>query len=113
MTDSMKRAIGETDRRRKIQGKFNKEHGIRPVTIIKEIREGIEKWKSAEEYVAEVVGEPKAEYELKSYLAHLKRRMEAAARALEFDKAARYRDEIRRIEEREKVGESILKPRKA
>ena len=55
-----------------------------------------------------MAGESKQEYETKSYLAFLKTRMETAARALEFDKAARYRDEIRKIEAREGIQESIL-----
>jgi excinuclease UvrABC nuclease subunit len=59
------------------------------------------------------VGESREEYETKNYLTFLKQRMETAARALEFDKAARYRDEIRRIEERKGIQESVLKVRKA
>ena len=109
MTEAMKTAIHETGRRREIQRQFNEANGITPRSIQKEIKDGIEKWKTAEEIVAEVVGESKREHETKSYLAFLKTRMENAARALEFDKAARYRDEIRRIEEKEGIGESILK----
>ena len=109
MTDAMKKAIHETSRRRELQAKFNAEHGVTPRSIQKEIKEGIEKWKTAEEIVAGVVGESKQEYETKSYLAFLKTRMENSARALEFDKAARYRDEIRRIEEKEGIQESVLK----
>ena len=70
------------------------------------------KWKTAEEIVRNVVGESQKEYETKSYLSFLKTRMETAARALEFDKAARYRDEIRRIEEKEGVKESVLNKQK-
>jgi len=73
-------------------------HKITPVSIKKEIKDGIEQWKKAEEFVHDVVHESGKEYETKNYLAFLKTRMEACARALEFDKAARYRDEIRRIE---------------
>ncbi len=108
VTDSMKRAIDETLRRRKIQGDYNTAHHITPVSIQKEIKDGIEKWKKAEEFVHDVVHESGKEYESKNYLAFLKTRMEACARALEFDKAARYRDEIRRIEG-EHPKESILK----
>jgi len=108
VTDSMKRAIDETLRRRKIQGDYNTAHHITPVSIRKEIKDGIEKWKKAEEFVHDVVHESGKEYESKNYLAFLKTRMEACARALEFDKAARYRDEIRRIEG-EHPKESVLK----
>ncbi|MFA5168812.1 MAG: excinuclease ABC subunit UvrB [Candidatus Omnitrophota bacterium] len=104
ITDSMKRAIDETARRRKIQADYNVTNRITPTSIKKEIKDGIEKWKKAEEFVHDVVHESGKEYETKNYLAFLKTRMEACARALEFDKAARYRDEIRRLE-----GESVLK----
>lgn len=110
VTEAMKKTITETSRRRALQEAFNKEHGITPKTIRKEIKEGIEKWKAAEHLVAEAVGETEKEYETKSHLAFLKNRMEAASRALEFDKAARYRDEIRKIEAREGIQESVLKP---
>ncbi len=110
MTDSMKKAISETQRRRKIQEDYNRENGITPRSIQKEIREGIEKFRRAEELVSEVVGEDRKEHETKNYLAFLKMRMETAARALEFDKAARYRDEIRRIESEKGIKESLLSP---
>ena len=109
VTDSMKRAIDETARRRKIQGDYNIANKITPVSIQKEIKNGIEQWKKAEEFVHDVVHESGKEYEAKNYLAFLKTRMEACARALEFDKAARYRDEIRRIEGESGAKESVLK----
>ena len=108
VTDSMKRAIDETARRRKIQADYNVANKITPVSIKKEIKDGIEKWKKAEEFVHEVVHESGKEYEAKNYLAFLKQRMETCARALEFDKAARYRDEIRRIEGESSGKSSIL-----
>ena len=114
ITDSMRRAIDETQRRRKIQEEYNRVHKITPVSIQKVIKDGIEQWKKAEEFVHDVVHESGKEYEAKNYLAFLKTRMEACARALEFDKAARYRDEIRRIEAGKglKSKGSILKGRK-
>jgi len=98
ITDSMQRAMDETCRRRKLQMAYNVKHEIKPESIKKEIREGIEKYQAAEALVAEVAGEDQKAYETKTYLAFLKSRMEAAARALDFPKAARYRDEIRRLE---------------
>ena len=98
VTDSMKRAIDETLRRRKIQADYNVANKITPVSIKKEIKDGIEQWKKAEAFVHDVVHESGKEYEAKNYLAFLKTRMETCARSLEFDKAARYRDEIRRLE---------------
>ncbi len=109
VTDSMKRAIDETARRRKIQAAYNTEHKISPTSIIKEIKQGIEQWKKAEEFVQEVVHESGETYQAKNYLSFLKQRMEAAARALEFDKAARYRDAIRKIEGEQGARQSVLK----
>ncbi|MBU3759745.1 MAG: excinuclease ABC subunit UvrB [Candidatus Omnitrophica bacterium] len=108
VTDSMKRAMDETTRRRQIQQEYNERHGIQPASVRKAIREGIERWRAAEEKVAEAVGEDQKAYEIKSYLAYLKKKMETSARALEFDKAARYRDEIRKVEEKAGLGESVL-----
>ncbi len=108
MTDAMKKAISETSRRRNIQIEYNQQNNITPQTVQKEIREGIEKWRSAQELVSEAVGQTSKEFELHSHLAFLKGRMEAAAKALEFDKAARYRDEIRKIEAKEGLQESVL-----
>ncbi len=112
MTAAMKTAIRETERRREIQKKYNEEYKITPQSIQKEIRQGIEKWKTAEELVAEVAGESQQEHETKSYLAFLKNRMVSAARILDFEKAARYRDEIRRIEEKSQARASVLASKK-
>ncbi|MBN1687785.1 MAG: excinuclease ABC subunit UvrB [Candidatus Omnitrophica bacterium] len=98
ITAAMRNAMEETQRRREIQEAYNYKHHIKPETIQKEIREGIEKWKAAETFVSEVVHLEKKEYETKVYLNFLMKRMENAARAFEFDKAAEYRDEIRRVE---------------
>jgi excinuclease ABC subunit B len=108
MTDAMKKTMKETLRRREIQQEYNEAHGVKPQSIQKEIKEGIEKWRTAETLVAEAVGLSQKEYETRSYLAFLKSRMETAAKSLEFDKAARYRDEIRRIEAKEGIQESVL-----
>ena len=110
MTDSMRKAIQETKRRRDIQEAFNLKHKITPRSIQKEIKIGIERFRAAEELVSEVVGESRAEHQTKNYLSFLKIRMESSARALEFDKAARYRDEIRRIEEEKGIQKSVLSP---
>lgn len=109
ITDSMKKAMDETLRRRGLQQAYNHEHGLEPKTVRKEIRSGIEKWKAAEQIVAEAVGEDQKVYEIKSHLAYLKKRMDAAARALEFDKAAQYRDRIRALEQKEGLETSVLK----
>ncbi len=99
LTDSMKKAIEETNRRRKIQEEFNQKNKITPASIQKEIRVGIEQWRKAEELVEDIVGESKNEHEIKSYVAYLYDRMMRASSALDFEKAARLRDEIKRLEQ--------------
>ncbi len=98
VTDSMKKAIDEMSRRRKKQEEYNIQNKITPTSIKKEIREGIERWKQAEEIVQEVVGESRKEHELKSYLAYLYDRMLRASSTLDFECAAKFRDEIRKLE---------------
>ena len=103
VTDSMKKAMEEMGRRRKKQEEYNLQNNITPTSIKKEIREGIERWKQAEEIVQEVVGESKKEHEVKSYVAYLYDRMLRASSALDFEKAAKFRDEIRKLEEEHKL----------
>lgn len=96
ITGSMERAIGETDRRREIQDKFNKEHNITPTSVIKGVRDIIEATKVAE-------GEEKYNVKRKdtvdvaSYIVELENEMRLAAENLEFEKAARLRDEIKEL----------------
>ncbi len=110
VTDSMKRAIDETARRRKIQSDYNEKNNIKPETIRKEIREGIEKWKKAENFTQEVIGEDQKDFEVKSQIAYLYNRMERASSALDFVLAAKFRDEIRDLEQKHGLHrESVLK----
>ena len=92
ITNSMNRAITETERRRSIQMEYNKEHGIVPKTIRKEIRDIIEPM----EAVSESSTAPAKD--LRQEIAALEVLMLEAAEKLEFEKAAEYRDKIRRIE---------------
>jgi excinuclease ABC subunit B len=96
-TGSMKRAIAESNRRRKIQVEFNQENKITPRSIQKAIREGIEDLEEAEKYVAELTGQERDEYELNKYIAQLQYEMELASRNLQFEKAAAIRDKIKEI----------------
>jgi len=98
VTDSMKTAIDETARRRRLQEEFNREHGIAPRSIQKAVREGIEKVREAEELVLEAAGETRDEHEMKSYRDYLRERMERAASALDFGKAAKFRDQLLKLE---------------
>ncbi len=97
VTGSMKKAIAESNRRRKIQLEFNRRNGITPRSIQKEIRAGIEDLEEARVFVADLTGQERDEYELAKYIAELEYEMELAARNLQFEKAAQLRDEIARV----------------
>ena len=100
VTDSMKRAIDETNRRRAKQVKFNQEHGITPVSIHKAIRDLTDSLSI--KAVAEMKGEYKtrrgeaatSRNELQRVIAGLEKEMKEAAKNLEFEKAAALRDEM-------------------
>lgn len=92
VTKSMSRAISETKRRRDLQSAFNKEHGIVPKTIIKDIREILEPMEAVDKH------EKKPAIDYMRQIAELEKLMLDAAEKLEFEKAAEYRDSIRRLE---------------
>jgi excinuclease ABC subunit B len=102
MTDSMKKAIDETNRRRVKQEKYNQEHGIQPVSIIKAIRDITEQL-SAPQGVAEARSQYStqkkeaarlAKSDLERVIAELEKQMKLAAKNLEFEKAAALRDQV-------------------
>jgi excinuclease ABC subunit B len=100
MTDSMRRAIDETNRRRKVQMEYNEAHGIVPQGIVKEIRDLTERVRVAAESRAEyTVGGlgaiPKSEGQ--RLIAELEKQMREAAKNWEFEKAALLRDQILEI----------------
>jgi excinuclease ABC subunit B len=99
VTDSMKRAIDETNRRRAKQLKFNEEHGITPISIHKAVRDLTDQM--SPKAVAEMRGEYKTRAaegmprsEMKRIIDELERQMKEAARNLEFERAAALRDEL-------------------
>ena len=98
MTDSMTKAISETQRRREIQQAYNEEHGITPKTIIKKIPEIIRATQAAEEeetYVTKVTrGKKLTKAELDKLITTLESEMKEAAKALDFERAAELRDTI-------------------
>jgi len=104
MTDSMQHAISETDRRRKIQEEYNREHGITPASIVKSIDEEMAAVYNAD-YVtvpADSEGETfRTHGELEAHLTALQAQMKAAAANLEFEKAASLRDRIKQLRTRE------------
>jgi excinuclease ABC subunit B len=97
ITGSIKKAVEESNRRRKIQLKFNKDNNISPRTINKAIKEGIENLLDADEFVVNLTGEAQDEYQLRKYISELEYEMELNARNLQFEKAALIRDKIKEL----------------
>jgi excinuclease ABC B subunit len=101
VTDSMRRAIDETDRRRTIQETYNKEHNIKPASVVKQVRDLTDRVKAqiAEEKAekakaAEVSAADLTMPELDRMIRELEKAMKAAAKDLEFEKAAALRDQV-------------------
>ena len=96
ITDSMRRAIDETQRRRQIQNKYNEEHGITPTTIKKAVRDLIAISKAATESKADMEKdiESMSRKELEKLLKELSKQMHKAAAELDFEHAAQLRDRI-------------------
>ena len=108
ITNSMKRAIDETNRRREIQIEYNKKHNITPTTIRKEIKKGIEDEVSSHRIVYETVAESEEEYITQEYVNELEEEMLKAAEALEFERAAELRDKIQLIQAKYGVNKNNL-----
>ena len=112
ITDSMRKTIDETARRREIQMRYNIEHGITPKTIIKSIDTSMSKtlskqpkdYQSVEERVKSVAEESSVNYnskkDIRKAIQEAKKEMEKAVKELDFMKAAKYRDLIIALEER-------------
>ena len=100
VTDSMKLAIDETERRRSIQQAYNEEHGITPETVRKKISAGIEQDAAKRrKNIADAKEESEVVYITVEYVDNLEREMLAAAEALEFEKAAALRDRVLQLKE--------------
>ncbi|MBI2415821.1 MAG: excinuclease ABC subunit UvrB [Candidatus Kerfeldbacteria bacterium] len=98
MTDSMQRAIDETNRRRAIQQQYNTDHGITPRSIIKAV--GTDRLAGQRDQTADTPAQPPAQLskeERRWWLHELEEQMELAAQNLEFEQAAHLRDEIKRL----------------
>ena len=100
ITRSMAITIEETKRRREIQDNYNKEHGIIPRTIVKDIRDSIEMLKPADDEVVFGIAENEDEYDVQSSIESLQKEMMEAAQNLQFERAAQLRDKIKELEER-------------
>ena len=105
MTDSMKRAIDETDRRRAIQRAFNEENGITPESIVRPLTMSLASIVEADyaDLTSEANGVPefKSQEELDAYIANLESDMREAAKQFEFEKAAKLRDTIKELRTKE------------
>ena len=97
ITRSMKAAIDETNRRREIQAKYNKDHNITPKSIKKDIRGVIQTVAQESANKAETESKPVSKEDKITALTAL---MQAAAKNLEFEKAAKYRDEIEKLKKK-------------
>ncbi len=117
VTGSMRRAIDETDRRRARQAEFNRVHGIVPQGVQKQVREMIDGVYDASASRAEQVVanerrdvESMSEVQLGREIKRLERQMLELAKNLEFEKAARVRDQLGALRERAFIGEGAARP---
>ncbi len=105
MTDSMRAAISETERRRKRQAEYNAEHGITPTSIVKAIDDVLSSVYDRDYSSVSDPREPRAVFrtqaELDGHLATLDEQMKAAAANLDFEKAASLRDQIKTFRSRD------------
>ena len=102
VTESMQKAIDETERRRKKQEAYNKEHGITPETIKKNIAKGIEEQR--EPTTVSSLGQDEELFITQEYINELEKEMLDAAERLEFERAAILRDKIEEM--RKHIGKS-------
>lgn len=105
MTDSMRNAIAETNRRRTVQEEYNRMHGITPQSIKKNIQAALRTVYEEDYYTVPIAAEEEAEYlstvDIPRLIEHLEKEMRAAAKKQEFERAAELRDRIKKLRERE------------
>ena len=112
MTDSMKRAIDETSRRRQLQGDHNKRNGIEPQSIQKEVHDITEGIKAIAENRARynTVRKEMSRTDMFNVVKDLEVQMKDAAKGLQFEKAAQFRDEIFELRRLLALEEKTLAP---
>ncbi len=105
ITDSMRRAITETNRRRRMQEGYNREHGITPRTVKKNIMAALRTVYEQDYFTVPIAAEEAGEYvptvNLPQLIARLEKEMRAAAKELDFETAAELRDKIRSLRQKE------------
>ncbi|MFA4943726.1 MAG: excinuclease ABC subunit UvrB [Lentisphaeria bacterium] len=97
VTESMRRAIAATQGRRERQLRYNAEHGITPRTVARAVQASLHLYEEAAETAAKVVAEGGGDYDLTETVRRLEAEMQAAAEALEFERAAMLRDQLREL----------------
>ncbi len=110
ITASMRQAMDETGRRRKLQVAYNERHGITPRSVEKAIREGIETTakEEAQETVRDAVGFDPDRFDIEQVVAEMEREMEGYARNLQFERAAAVRDQIAELREKGVAGLALF-----
>jgi excinuclease ABC subunit B len=111
VTDSMQRAIEETQRRRELQLQYNAEHHITPETVQTAISMGIEDEIAAHRFAQEAAGQKTEDYVTQEYLEELHAEMLKAAANLEFERAAQLRDRIAELKGQPTAAPQVKKPR--
>ena len=106
MTGSLQRALGETNRRRELQQRYNEEHDITPTGIVKEVSDALAAIYNADYVTVPIAAEDPVTYEvaiqdIPRLIAKLRKEMRAAAERYEFERAAELRDRISTLHERE------------
>jgi excinuclease ABC subunit B len=105
ITDSMRNAINETNRRRTVQQEYNKKHNITPQSIKKNIQATLRTVYEQDYFTVPIAAEEAGEYlqtvNIPAYVASLQKQMRAAAKELDFETAAELRDKIRSLQQKE------------
>ncbi len=101
ITDSMKRAIDETQRRRNIQTEYNKKYNIKPTSVKKDLRKGLSEIYGFDKYLSDSKETSSSSKEINKKIEDLKKQMKLYAENLNFEEAARLRDRIKALQIKE------------
>jgi excinuclease ABC subunit B len=104
VTDAMQKAIDETNRRRRIQTQYNKEHNITPETIKKQIYAGLQDKLKARQIAQQAVSLSEDEYDAAEIAVQIEKEMLEAAEKLDFERAAFLRDQLKELKELPQIG---------